>query len=410
MRCSGKFVQFGAGNIGRSFIGQLFARAGYEVVFIDVVDEVVDALNQRGRYRVEVKGREPETIWVEGVRAVHGADVDAVAEELASCALCGTAVGPNALPYIQPALARALELRVERGAPPLDVILCENLRDAAALMREGLREHLPPGFPLDESVGLIETSIGKMVPIMPDEARKSDPLLVYAEAYNTLICDGKGFRNPVPQAAGLDPKHNMVAYVDRKSFVHNLGHALCAYFAHLEAPDLVYTWEAVQHPTIGPATRAGMWEAARALIAEYPEEFNEENLGEHIEDLLSRFCNQALGDTIYRVGRDVTRKLSREDRVIGPLLLEIEHGSPCEMTALCAAAGMRFLAEDEKGEAYPADQAFHDEVFAQGPEHVLVSVCGLAPDDPADRVAYEAVLRANAALAKRSARAQSIFE
>ena len=403
------FVQFGAGNIGRSFIGRLFAHAGHEVVFVDVVDEIVAALNARGRYRIEVRDRVSETVWVENVRAVDGRDVERVARELAVCALCGTAVGPAALPHIQPALARGLQLRRERGAPPLDVILCENLRDAAAFMREGLRRLLPPDFPLDDAVGLVETSIGKMVPIMPEEARRSDPLLVHAEAYNTLICDRRGFKNPLPPVPGLEPKDHMVAYVDRKSFIHNFGHALCAYFAHLEAPQLAYTWEAVRHPTVGPATRAGMWESARALIAEYPGEFTEPNLGEHIDDLLSRFCNKALGDTIYRVGRDVTRKLGREDRVIGPLLLETRHGAPGNITALCAAAGMRFLATDEHGAPYPADAQFAREVFSRGPEHVLRTVCGLDPDDATDRCAYEAVLEANATLKARLAAGGSVL-
>jgi len=67
-----KLVQFGAGNIGRSFIGQLFSRAGYEVVFADVVPEVIRLLNERRRYRVEIKDDPPGTIWVENVRAVDG--------------------------------------------------------------------------------------------------------------------------------------------------------------------------------------------------------------------------------------------------------------------------------------------------------------------------------------------------
>ncbi len=409
MTASPKFVQFGAGNIGRSFIGQLFARAGYEVVFIDVVPEVVAALNAHHRYRVEIKDKHPATIWVENVRAVDGRDVAAAAAEVTDCALCGTAVGPKALPFIQPTLARALQQRLLAGAPPLDTILCENLRDAAPFMRAGLAGLLPTDFPLDAAVGLVETSIGKMVPIMPDEVRHSDPLLVYAEAYNTLICDRAGFRNPVPQVPGLDPKDNMVAYVDRKSFVHNFGHALCAYFAHLEAPELVYTWEAVAHPTVGPATRAGMWESARALIAEYPAEFTAANQGAHIDDLLSRFANQALGDTIYRVGRDVVRKLGHEDRVIGPLLLEIKHGAPGPLTALCAAAGMRFLARDENGETYPPDRQFADETLAQGVPHVLRTVCHLDPAVAGEDVAASAIMEASSALAQRLARHASIF-
>lgn len=405
-----KMVQFGAGNIGRSFIGQLFARAGYEVVFVDVVDDVVNALNERRSYRVEVRDRNPETLLVENVRAVHGADTAAVVAELTDCRLCATSVGPKALAAIQPALAAGIVARTQQGLPPLDVILCENLRDAAAFMAEGLAGTLPEGFALQERLGLVETSIGKMVPIMPDEVRRQDPLLVYAEAYNTLICDRAAFRNPVPEVPGLDARQNMTAYVDRKSFVHNFGHALCAYFAHLEAPELVYTWQAVEHPTVGPATREGMWESARALIAQYPGEFDQAHMQAHIEDLLSRFCNQALGDTIYRVGRDVARKLSREDRVIGPLVLEIQRsGAPGPMTALCAAAGMRFRALDEQGQGFGPDLEFAEKVYSQGPEHVLRTVCGLDCAAEPDRTACAAVLAAHQALTDRISQGVSIF-
>ena len=71
---------FGAGNIGRSFIGQLFATAGYAVTFVDVNEALVAELNRQGRYRLEVRGPEPRDIWVEGVSAIDGRDRDRVAE------------------------------------------------------------------------------------------------------------------------------------------------------------------------------------------------------------------------------------------------------------------------------------------------------------------------------------------
>jgi mannitol-1-phosphate 5-dehydrogenase len=388
------FVQIGAGNIGRSFIGQLFSRGGFEVIFVDVVDDVINALNAQHRYRVEIKDRQPETIWVEHVRGVNGKDVPAAARALADCRCCGTAVGPKALPYIYPTLAAGLELRHAEGKPPLDVIICENMRSAAAAMRAGVAAHLPADFPLDECVGLVETSIGKMVPIMSGEDRAEDPLLVFAEAYNTLICDANGFKNPVPNVPGLDPKQNMTAYVDRKSFIHNFGHALCAYLGYLVDPTLTTTWQAVEHPVVGPAVRAGMWESGRALMKVYPEEFNEQNQGAHIEDLISRFANQALGDTLHRVGRDLQRKLSREDRVIGPLLLDLRQGIEPEYTALCAAAGMQFRAPDEHGELFAPDREFLDEMVPRGLDWVLANICGL---DAAQALDAEAIARIKAA-------------
>jgi len=292
-----KLVQIGAGNIGRSFVGQIFSRAGFEVVFVDVDRTVIDALNERGRYTVEVRDRECATVLVEHVRGVDARDLKTVTEELATCRVAATAVGPTALPHVYPSIAAGLERRLALDNGPLDLIICENMRDAAHLMYEGVAEHLPPDFPLREMLGAVETSIGKMVPIMSDEDRARDPLLVYAEAFNTLICDGAAFLNSPPDVPHLDPKQNMKPYVDQKLSVHNLGHALCAYLSHLEAPDLVRTWEAIEHPAIGPAVRAGMTESTTALIAAYPEEFNEENQRELVDDLMVRFANHALGDT-----------------------------------------------------------------------------------------------------------------
>ncbi len=375
---------FGAGNIGRSFVGQLFARAGYRVVFVDVDDRLVEALNREGRYLVQVRDRRPADIWVEGVSALYARQADRVAAALAQADLAATAVGPGALPHIYPHLAAGLQLRRQRGRPPLDIIICENLRYASRAFAQGLAEHLPAGFPLDTYVGLIETSIGKMVPIMPEEARRRDPLLLYAEAYNTLVLDARAFRNPIPDVPGLDPKENIAAYVDRKAFIHNLGHAACAYMGHLLDPEWRFIWQAVSHPEVARVARQAMWESGRALIRRYPQEFDEASQGEHIEDLLSRFANQALGDTIHRVGRDLPRKLSRDDRLVGALLMDAREGVPAPATTLAVAAAFHFRAGDEHGRLFPADAAFADQLARRGIEWALREVCGLDPTDPTE--------------------------
>jgi len=393
-------LQFGAGNIGRSFIAQLFSAAGYQVVFVEVMDELVTALNARGRYRVMIRDVQSEELWVEHVRAVHGKDLDAVADAVAEADIAATAVGPNALPFLYPGIARGLMTRqARRGLRPLDIILAENLRNAAAIVRTGLQGHLPADFPLDEMVGLVETSIGKMVPIMTEEQRAEDLLWVFAEAYHTLILDARAFRNPIPEVPGLSPKQNMAAYVDRKLFIHNLGHAAVAYLGYLFNPDYTYIWQAVSEPAVREAAKAAMWESARALIAAYPGEFTAENQDAHIEDLLRRFANRALGDTIFRVGRDLLRKLSREDRIIGAMLFDHARGLPYQATAQVAAAALEFRGTDERGKLSAPDIKFQEELYPQGLDAVLTGVCGLHPAVPAEaevaaalRVAHAAVL------------------
>jgi mannitol-1-phosphate 5-dehydrogenase len=379
---------FGAGNIGRSFIGQLFATAGYAVTFVDVNETLVAELNRQGRYRLEVRGSEPRDIWVEGVSAVDGRDRDRVAEALATTDIAATAVGSGALRHVFPVLAEGLVRRRAAGRGALDILICENLRQAADAFRVGLREHLPADFPLDEFVGLVETSVGKMVPILPEAVKQQDPLVVWAEAYNTLPVDARAFRNPIPAVPGLDPKQNMTAYVERKSFIHNLGHAACAYLGHLVDPSAEYLWQVVERPEVRAAAKRAMLESGRALIRRFPDEFTEANQEEHIEDLLTRFANRALGDTIYRVGRDLPRKLSRDDRLIGALRMDRAQGLPAPATTLACAAAFFFRATDEQGAPFPADAQFQRDLATHGLDWALTEVCGLDAEQ-------EAALRAD---------------
>jgi mannitol-1-phosphate 5-dehydrogenase len=390
-------LQFGAGNIGRSFVAQLFSAAGFDVTFVDVADELVAQLTAVGRYRVMVVGDSTQAVWVERVRAIHGREREAVADAVATADIAATAVGPNALPYLYPTIALGLQRRFARfGLRPLDFILAENLRNAATIVRQGLQAHLPEEFPLEAMVGLAETSIGKMVPIMTAAQRAEDPLWVFAEPYNTLILDGGAFRTPIPAVSGLQPKAHMAAYVDRKLFVHNLGHAAVAYLGYLHDPQMPYIWQGVEVPTVRAAARAAMEESAQALQAAYPDEFTAADLRRHIDDLLRRFGNRGLGDTIFRVGRDLPRKLAREDRVIGAMLLAAAHDVPFTAIARVTAAALEFRATDEEGRMAATDVQFVETLYPQGLEAIATQVCGLHPDDP-----NEAHLVATIAAARR---------
>ena len=50
-----KAIQFGAGNIGRGFIGGLLSNAGYHVVFADVNMTIIDRINADKKYTIYVK-------------------------------------------------------------------------------------------------------------------------------------------------------------------------------------------------------------------------------------------------------------------------------------------------------------------------------------------------------------------
>ena len=372
-----KLVLFGAGKIGRSFIGQLFSRSGYEVVFIDIDQRVIDALNRKHSYKVFICDTNPEIIVVENVRGIQGTDVEKVVGEIVSADILAVSVGKNGLKHIVPTLSRGL-LEREKVYPGrmIDIILAENMRNADMFLYDELTDVLPESSPIGQRVGLVETSIGKMVPLVLHQ-QDDDILSVYAEAYNTLIVNKEAFKNPIPVIAGMEAKDNMKAWVDRKLFIHNFGHAAVAYLGYKHHPELTFLWEVLEDEEIRAFVRKAMQQSATALQHEYPGVFSTEHLQEHINDLIQRFSNRSLGDTVFRVGCDLYRKLSSDDRIITPLMSAYKNGLPYNRIMKVLVSALSFKATDIDGKMYPADMEFYERLKEYGTLYAFEKVCGL---------------------------------
>jgi mannitol-1-phosphate 5-dehydrogenase len=320
-------------------------------------------------------------------------DTILVGYEIAEADMIATSVGKAALPKVLPILAKGLKERFKADPKrPMDIIIAENIRNAPEIFRTVLSKELGPKYPLEQLVGLVETSIGKMVPIMRQENLAQDPLQLFAEEYETLIVDRHGFRGPIPDIPGLYPVDTIKAYVDRKLFIHNLGHAAAAYLGYRADPEKQFIFEVLQIPEVERGVRKVMNEAADALIPEYPGAYSRQDLTEHIEDLLGRFKNRALGDTVHRVGRDLPRKLSRDDRLIGAMLLCAKQNVPFTDIAAVYAAALDFAAPDEKGTLFPEDSRFRSDLLPLGIEEILRQVSLLDASNEVDKKVFE-VLR-----------------
>ncbi len=378
-------VLFGAGKIGRSFIGQLFSRGGYEVVFLDIIKPIVDELNARGNYNIIIKAEEKdEIINIKNVRGVLISDQKRVIEEISNADILAVSIGQQGLKSIFPLLAKGLIKRIEDfGKMPIDIIIAENLRNAACYFHSELNKNLPDEYPINELIGLVETSIGKMVPIMPKEDREEDILQVFAESYNTLILDKKGFKSPIPEIEGLSPKENIKAWVDRKLFIHNLGHATAAYLGYIYSTEFIYLYEALAVPEVFNCVRSTMLQATNVLLKQYPDEFTFDSLSSHIDELLVRFGNIYLGDTIYRVGCDLFRKLGRQDRLAGAINLALDNELPYDKILYAYICGCHFRATNEHGDLFLRDKDFIA-VAERGVEKVLEKVGGFSPQKDSD--------------------------
>ena len=370
-------VIFGAGNIGRSFIGNIFSSNGIKVTFIDANLELVNKLNIKKEYRIVIKrnNKTDEEILVSNIDAVHSSETDRIVECLTACDICATSVGQGSLPKIIPVIVEGIKIRKRQSLPPLDIIIAENLRNGAAFFRELFREKGLSG----NEAGLIETSIGKMVPIMTEGDLADDPLVLNAEEYNTLILDRKGFKNKVPDFPEIMAVENISAWVDRKLFIHNLGHAAAAFLGFEKYPDRQLIADVLEDDSIKLQVGDVMLQSAEALLMEYPLDFTRQGLSEHIANLLFRFQNKALGDTVFRVGRDLKRKLGRDDRVLGSLGLCLKHNLSNKAIIDIFYSAIKFKATNQNGESFAGDIPFLDDINELGIDEALIKLCGLDP-------------------------------
>jgi mannitol-1-phosphate 5-dehydrogenase len=374
-----KIVIFGAGRIGRSFIGQIFSRGGYEVIFIDINKNLIDLLNKHNSYKVIIKGEKEKTLTIKNVRGIHFDDKPPVIKEILSTSILAVSAGQAALPAILPCIAESLDKRYKTDpGNALDIIIAENMRNGTGYFRDELHRILGENFPVDRMTGLIETSIGKMVPFMTGEDLKEDPLQIFAESYNTLILDKKGFRNPIPDLPWLSPKENMKAWVDRKSFIHNLGHAASAYTGFIKHPEKTYLFEILEDQYTRNLVRSTMLESAEILLRLYPAEFSMTELKEHTDDLLHRFRNRALKDTVFRIGCDLTRKLGPDDRMVSPIREAIRLSLSYEKILYALVCGFYFRVKDNNGKYHPADELFYKN-FTPDIEKLFNEICKFDP-------------------------------
>jgi mannitol-1-phosphate 5-dehydrogenase len=366
-----KAVMYGAGNIGRGFIGKVFSDSGYKVCFIDIDKKLIDAFNKDKEYYVKIVADDFERL--EKVKNVYAVDAnsDQAVQEIAECDIMATSVGVNALPYIVDNIAKGIRMRMSMGSRPLDIILAENLIDVDARMRQMIYEKLNPEEQkwAEQHLGLVEASIGRMVPPLTEEEREKSPLLIAVEPYSELPVDSLGFKGPIPDLVGLKPFTPFDFYIKRKLFLHNMGHAICAYLGWEK--QYQYISEAIRDQVIYKKTKSAMELIVQALAKEYPQ-IPVKEIEANKDDLLYRFHNRALKDTIERVAKDPIRKLQPNDRLVGAARYCLDSGIRPDEIVEGIAAALKYNNPND-----PAAVKIQDDISKFGMDYVLENVLKL---------------------------------
>ncbi len=343
-----KVVIFGAGQIGRGFIGDICNSSGYSLVFVDVDENLVRKLNENREYPLWLLGDTKTERKITDLSALGLSETNEIAGEIKFANLAFTAVGVNNLPSLAPLLAKGIKKKaLENPDSYLNIVICENILGSSGILKQATRKYLSDSFLpfLNAKTGFIETVVSRMVSPLTENMRKKMPLLVTVEPYNILPVDRKSFKGEIPPIKGFYPVDNLFPYEELKLFVHNLLHACLAYAGYLKG--YRYIWETLGDTDIKNLLNGVIREAKSALMKKHNFEIVE--IESYISDLIRRFGNKLLGDTVYRVGRDPIRKIGASDRIAGAIKLCLSQNiSPRNICFVMACCLCYNYPEDEK--------------------------------------------------------------
>ena len=339
-----KAVHFGAGNIGRGFIGEVLYKNGVEVVFVDINKEVIDALNERQAYEIELAAPESERIAVANVRGVNNhTDPELVAKEIVDADIITTAIGPNVLPFIAPLIADGLKLRLtDNNHAPIDVIACENMIGGSEILKEYVVKDLTADemAKLDEFVGYPNAAVDRIIPGQSHE----DPLFVSVEPFSEWVVDASQMKNVNLKLDGVHYEESLVPFIERKLLSVNTGHATVAYASKLLGHETID--EGISDEKVLNQLKGVLKETGSLLIAKWG--FDETEHQKYQDTVVERFQNPYISDDVVRVGRTPIRKLGYNERFMLPIRELAERG--LEYTNLVDTVGMIFHYDD------PADE------------------------------------------------------
>jgi mannitol-1-phosphate 5-dehydrogenase len=366
-------VHFGAGNIGRGFIGNLLYHSGYETCFVDVNTEIVDLLNEKNEYRVVLAEPSQDEVIVKNVRAINSAlNPEQVIEAIAEADLVTTAIGPNILPLIANLIADGLRKRVAVSDKPLNIIACENMIGGSSLLKEKVFEKLTAEekSQFEGRFGFPDSAVDRIVPNQVNE----DKLMVKVEPFYEWVVEEPKIVGERPVINGITYVQELVPYIERKLFTVNTGHALAAYFGYYFGVDTIN--HAMENVKISELVEGALEESGQFLVKKYG--FDQEEHKKYIRKILQRFSNSYIVDEVTRVARSPIRKLGANDRLVSPArqYSEIVGKEPVYLLKGIAAALMYDFQGDE--EAVKVQQT----ITEQGVETAIQTYTQLEPEIP----------------------------
>ena len=339
-----KATHFGAGNIGRGFIGEILAKNGFSIEFVDINETIISALMSRKGYTIELAEESKQQIQVANVTGINNQkNPEAVIDSVATSQIVTTAIGPNILPFIAELIAKGIQKRkANQVTEKLDVIACENMIGGSQFLFEKVKAYLTREDLdyVNQYVGFPNAAVDRIVPIQHHD----DPLFVSVEPFSEWVVDKTQMKNPELVLSDVEYVDDLEPYIERKLFSVNTGHASVAY----TGASLGYQTidEAIADEKVLTTLENVLKETGSLLIAKW--QFDPQVHQAYAQKIVARFKNPYISDAITRVARTPIRKLGYDERFIRPIR-EL-HDRNLSYQQLLTVVGLIFNYRDEKDE------------------------------------------------------------
>jgi len=382
-----KAVHFGGGNIGRGFVAEFFHNSGYEVVFVDVMDSIIEALQKQSSYTVTEIGDDGERVFtIDHYRALNSKhEMEKVVHEIATADVVTCAVGPNILKFVAEPVAKAIDARTLDF--PLAVIACENAINATTTWKGFIEPKLSEDSKknLDKKARFANSAIDRIVPVQDKDAG----LNVKIEKFHEWCVEQTPFENggKKPDVKGIHYVDDLEPYIERKLFTVNTAHATAAYWGHQRKKEFIH--EVLQDAELHEKVRAAVKETASLIVKKHKVDPKEQE--EYVESILKRISNPVLKDNVERVGRAPLRKLSRKERFVGPAAQAAsgDHGD-LSYDALLSSIEQAYMFQDVDGDEESAELA--KTINSLSAEEVVSKVNGLDKNNEKEKELFNKIV------------------
>lgn len=360
-------VIFGAGKIARGFIGHLLYISNIDFTFVEKADALVDLINERGEYFVNILGNEADSCTVTGAKALKFSDEEKIYSAISSSDTVFTAVGGKNLGDIAPYLAKGIAAKSKQGGF-LNIVTCENWKLPATILRDAVYDVLS-GDELEyckTHVGFTEAVIMRSAIESPKELLERDPLIVNVQNFWELPVDESRLITPLPPIKGLKLIKEFTGFLERKFYTYNAANGTTSFVGALLGFEKIA--DAAHDERILEILEGVYSETARALSIKhnFP-------LDEQLAFTLTskaKLQDYTIVDYIERNARDPMRKLGPDDRLVGSARLVLEYGIKPENLCIAIAAAIYY--ENEGDEFAVELRRIREE---EGIDAVLTKVC-----------------------------------